>query len=43
MSSFNYYFSLLEIESMSEEIRPINLLRVTEPLVEVLGSYKNEP
>lgn len=41
MSSFNYYFSLLEIESKSEEVRPISSLRVTESLGQVLGSYKN--
>lgn len=41
MSSFNDYYSLLEIESKDEEIMLINSLRVTETLlVQLLGSYK---
>ena len=43
VSSFNYYFSLLEIESTSEGMRPINSLRVTETLVHVVASYKRWP
>lgn len=41
MSSFNDYYSLLEIESKDEEIMLINSLRVTETLVQLLGSYKH--